>query len=53
MMKMRTRKAPARRASGTVSHQEMATLRYIKYQRTPYGIKVLASCNKARGVEDS
>ena len=33
MMNARTRNAPASTASGIVSHQDTARLRYIKYHR--------------------
>src|ERR1043166_7359907 len=51
MMKMRTRNAPARIASGTTSHHEIARLRYIRYQSAAYGTRVFVICQSARGVE--
>src|SRR5687767_13296421 len=51
MMKTRTRNAPASRASGTTSHHETARLRYIKYQSSAYGPRVLTICQSARASE--
>ena len=50
-MKIRTRNAPARIASGGMSHHEIVRLRYIKYQSRPYGTSVFTICQTARGVE--
>ena len=51
MMKVRTSKPPARIASGSVSHHDTATLRYIKYQTSAYDPNELTICQLARHVE--
>src|SRR6266481_3234316 len=52
MMNTRTRNAPASAASGSVSHNDIDALRYIRYHRNPYGTSVLMICQSARAVED-
>src|SRR5260221_6727871 len=52
MMNTRTRNAPASAASGSVSHNDTDTLRYIRYHRNAYGTSVLMICQSARVVED-
>src|SRR4051812_37039276 len=47
-MKMRTTNPAATMASGTTSHQEIPTLRYIRYQRSAYGTIVFTICQIAR-----
>src|SRR6266404_1053925 len=44
IMNTRTRNPAANTARGTANHQETFRLKYIRYQRMPYGINVLASC---------
>jgi hypothetical protein len=51
MMKARTRKAPARTAKGTASHQDTPTLRYIKYHKAAEGTSVLAICHTLRPTD--
>src|SRR6185369_658369 len=47
MMKIRTRRAPASTARGAVSHQEIATVRYIRHQTSAYGPSELMICHTA------
>jgi hypothetical protein len=44
MIKARTMNAPARTASGMVSHQETERERYIRYHNSAKGTSVLAIC---------
>src|SRR5258708_4232737 len=50
-MKIRTRKAPARTASGGISHHEIVRLRYMRYQSSADGTSVFTICQTAREVE--
>src|SRR4051812_26448356 len=49
IIKIRTKKPPAKIASGTTSHHDTASARYIKYQSSAYGTNVLTICQMARG----
>jgi hypothetical protein len=51
IMKMRTTSAPAMTASDNVSHQEIATVLYIKTHNKMKGTSVFTICQVARQVE--
>src|SRR5580765_980290 len=53
MIKIRTRKAPASIASGSVSHHETDRLKYMPYQRSAKGTRVFTICQTARHVDGS
>lgn len=50
-MNARTRNPPAKTASGTTSHHDTARLRYMRYQTSARGPRVLTICQIARHVE--
>jgi hypothetical protein len=51
-MKMRTRKAPARTARGTVHQSDISSAQYIAYQSATYGTNVLLSCQSALVIDE-
>src|SRR6266536_56098 len=51
MIKIRTKNAPAKAASGIVNQYDTERLRYIRYQSRPYGTMVFTICQRARPRE--